>query len=139
MVIFMNDEIFRITKDKERARDLIVMAKERIDMINILPQDKPYRLIEEYYEILKELLTAIMYIDGYKTLSHKKLIQYFSDNYNELDNSQINLVDSMRKFRNDILYYGKKISGNFLINNENSISEIIKVLTEVADRKIKGN
>src|SRR3989344_356087 len=102
----MDEEIFRITKDMERAGDLLEMAKERIDMIKILPRDKPYKFVEEYYEIIKELLTALMYLDGYKILSHKKLIEYFADN-NEIEHSEIKLVDSLRKFRNDIMYYGK--------------------------------
>ena len=69
-----------------------------------------------------------MYIDGYKTLSHLKLIEYFSKHYKDLDNSQIKIVDTLRKFRNEIVYYGKKISENFLINNKNEIKGIIKIL-----------
>ncbi|MBL7148229.1 MAG: hypothetical protein ISS82_05370 [Nanoarchaeota archaeon] len=104
----MAEEIFKITKDKERAKALFDMAKERLEIINILPKDKPYKIIEEYYEIIKELLTALMYVDGYKTLSHLKLIEYFSKHYEDLDNSQIKIIDTLRKFRNEIVYYGKK-------------------------------
>ena len=84
------DEIFKISKDKERAEDLFEMAKERLELLKLIPKDKAYKIIEEYYEIIKELLTAIMYIDGCKTLSHIKLIEYFSSNYKELDENQIN-------------------------------------------------
>ena len=132
----MDEEIFRITKDTERAGDLLEMAKERIDMIKILPRDKPYKFVEEYYEIIKELLTALMYLDGYKILSHKKLIEYFADN-NEIEHSEIKLVDSLRKFRNDIMYYGKKISQDFLTNNEDEINRIIKMLVNLTERKLK--
>ena len=132
----MDEEIFRITKDMERAGDLLEMAKERIDMIKILPRDKPYKFVEEYYEIIKELLTALMYLDGYKILSHKKLIEYFADN-NEIEHSEIKLVDSLRKFRNDIMYYGKKISQDFLTNNENEINRIIKMLVNLTEKKLK--
>ena len=132
----MDEEIFRITKDMERAGDLLEMAKERIDMIKILPRDKPYKFVEEYYEIIKELLTALMYLDGYKILSHKKLIEYFADN-NEIEHSEIKLVDSLRKFRNDIMYYGKKISQDFLTNNEDEINRIIKMLVNLTEKKLK--
>ncbi len=130
------EEIFRIAKDKERAGDLLEMAKERMEIIKILPKDKPYKLIEEYYEIIKEILTAIMYSDGYKTLSHKKLLDYFEQNY-KTEDSDMKLIDNLRKFRNDIVYYGKKISGDFLTNNEASIKKAISSLIKLAEKKIK--
>lgn len=130
------EEIFRISKDKERARDLFEMSKERQDMIKLIPKDKTYKIIEEYYEIIKELLTAIMYLDGYKTLSHIKLIEYFSSNYNDLEAKETNLVDTLRRFRISIVYYGKKISTEFLTNNEQNIKEIIRTLTKLVKNKI---
>ena len=81
----MDEEIFKISKDKERAQDLLEMAKERLELLKLIPKDKTYKIIEEYYEIIKELLTAVMYLDGYKTLSHIKLIEYFSSRYKVLD------------------------------------------------------
>jgi len=131
----MVEDIFRIRQDKDRARSLFEMAGERAGMIKILPKDKSYRIIEEYYEIIKELLTALMYADGYKTLSHTKLIEYFSKNYTELDSFQINLINILRKFRNEIVYYGKKISENFLVNYKDKIEGIIKILIKVVEHK----
>ncbi|MFH1528571.1 MAG: hypothetical protein ABIG69_18345 [Bacteroidota bacterium] len=129
-------EIFKITRDKERARALLIMAKERLDILKILPKDKTYKIIEEYYEIIKELLTALMYVDGYKTLSHKRLIDYFSQHYDELEDSEIKIIDVLRKFRNEVVYYGKKISKNFLINNEDEIKKIIKSLIKLVEEKL---
>ncbi|MBI3190223.1 hypothetical protein HYZ41_00815 [archaeon] len=111
------DEVFKISSDRERAKDLLIMSKERLDIIKIIPEEKTYKIIEEYYEIIKELLTAIMYVDGYKTLSHVALIEYFSANYKDLENNDIKLIDDMRKYRNSIVYYGKKISHEFLVND----------------------
>ena len=86
----MEDEIFKISKDKERAKDLFEMAKERLELLKLIPKDKSYKIIEEYYEIIKELLTAIMYLDGYKTLSHIKLIEYFPQTTENLMKSRLN-------------------------------------------------
>ena len=124
----MEDEIFKISKDRERAKDLLEMAKERLDLVKLIPKDKAYKIIEEYYEIIKELLTAIMYLDGYKTLSHVKLIEYFASNYKQLDENQIRLIDTLRKFRIGIVYYGRKISQDFLLNHEKEIKKIMQVL-----------
>jgi len=132
------DEIFKISKDKERAEDLFEMAKERLELLKLIPKDKAYKIIEEYYEIIKELLTAIMYIDGCKTLSHIKLIEYFSSNYKELDENQIKLIDTSRKFRIGIVYYGRKISQEFLINNEDEIKNIISILMKLVRGKLSN-
>lgn len=133
----MEDKIFKITRDKERANDLFVMAQERLEIIKILPKDKSYKIIEEYYEIMKELITALMYLDGYKTLSHKKLIEYFEEKNKNFDKAEIQLIDTLKKFRNEIVYYGKQISDAFLKNNEKEITLIIKKLINLTKIRLK--
>jgi len=134
----MDEEIFRISRDRDRADDLFEMAKERLELIEIIPKDKTYKIIEEFYEVIKELLTAVMYLDGYKTLSHVKLLEYFSSNYDELDEKEIKLIDRLRRLRNGILYYGRRIGKEFLINNEEDVRRIIEILIELVGRKLKS-
>lgn len=134
----MEDEIFKINKDKERAKDLFIMANERLkEILPALPRDKPYKIMEEYYEIILELLTALMYVDGFKTLSHISAIEYCARNYNCLTENESKMIDILRKFRHGIVYYGRKISGDYLINNENSIKTIINKLSKLVKEKIK--
>jgi hypothetical protein len=134
----MEDEIFKISKDFARAQDLLNISKERIEIIKILPRDKPYKILEEYYEILLGLITAIMYIDGYKTLSHVSAIEYISKNYKVISENQIRIIDTIRKLRHGILYYGKKVKEEYLINNEDEIKNIISILDKCVKDKL-GN
>ena len=127
----MNEEIFKITQNKIRAKSLVDMAKERLGDIN--KEAKTYKIIEEYYEIIKELITALMYSQGFKTLSHKALVEYLDKNFKEFDKSEIILIDSLRKLRNNIVYYGQKVEREFLINHEKRMIEIIKKLFGVAN------
>ena len=131
----MDDEIFKISVNLIRAKSLVEMALERFG--DIKGEKKPYKIIEEYYEIIKELITALMYSEGLKTLSHKALIRYLDENYKEFDRGEIILTDELRKLRNDITYYGKRVSEEFLINNEEKIRNVIKKLTEIAEKKCK--
>lgn len=134
----MDEEIFKITPDKDRANDLFIIANERLnDIIKVLPRDKTYRILEEYYEIILELLTAVMYLDGYKTLSHKSTLDYCIKNYSYLSDNQSKIIDTLRKFRHGIVYYGKKISAEYLSNNEQEIKIIIKTLNELVKKKLK--
>ena len=122
------ENIFRITKDIVRARDLFQMANERYtEIIKILPRDKPYKIIEEYYEIIVQLITGLMYSDGLKTLSHLSLINYLKE-YPAINNAEVQLINSLRKFRHGTVYYGKKIGGEFLVNNEEEIKRVVDKL-----------
>ena len=129
----MDDEIFSISKNKTRAKSLIEMAQERLD--DIKTESKVYKIIEEYYEIIKELITATMYLDGFKTLSHKKLVDYLAENYKEFNKSEIILIDELRRLRNNIVYYGHKVNKEFLINHEDRINNIIQKLMVLAKKK----
>ena len=121
-------EIFRITKDERRANALIKMAGNRYLTIKELKE--PYRVLEEYYEIIKELLTAIMYKSGFKTLSHKALIEFAKENIKILTSSDISLIDELRIKRNNIVYYGDIITKEFLKTREESIKKIIDKLLD---------
>src|SRR3989344_2874575 len=129
----MDEEIFRITKNLIRAKSLKEMALERLD--DIKHEKKPYKIVEQYYEIIKELITSLMYSDGLKTLSHKSLIYYIESSFKEFNKQDIILADYLRRLRNDIVYYGKKVSENFLINNETRIKIIIKKLVDIAKKR----
>lgn len=131
------DGVFKITNDIDKAKALFEMSKDRFEDISLIPKGKYYRIIETYYEIIKELLTSLMYIDGYKTLSHVKLIEYFSVNYSDLDEKQIKLIDRLRRLRIDIVYYGKQVKEEFILNNEDDIKEIIDVLIGVVEKRLR--
>ena len=130
----MDDKIFRISRNPVMAKSLIEMAKERFRDVD--ENSKTYKVIEEYYEIIKELITSLMYLEGCKTLSHKSLIRYLEENYKEINQSEIILIDGLRKLRNNIVYYGQKIEGDYLVNNENDIVFIIKKLIKISELKI---
>jgi len=119
-------EIFKITKDERRAGALINMARNRYLTLKELKE--PYRILEEYYEIIKELITSIMYKLGFKTLSHKALIEFAKENIKILTSSDISLIDELRIKRNNIVYYGETITEKFLKEREESIRNIINKL-----------
>ena len=121
-------DIFKITKDERRARALIDLARNRYLTISELKE--PYRIIEEYYEIIKELITAFMYKSGLKTLSHKALVEFAKENIKVLTSAEISLIDELRIKRNNIVYYGETVSKEFLKSREESIKRLINKLNK---------
>jgi hypothetical protein len=119
----MND-IFKITKDERRAKALTDLARKRYLTISELKE--PYRIIEEYYEIIKELITAVMYKSGFKTLSHLALIEFAKENIKVLTSAEISLIDDLRIKRNNIVYYGETVTSDFLSARKSVIDWIIE-------------
>lgn len=133
----MDDKIFRVSKNKARAEALKEMAEERLS--DVKKETKTYKIVEQYYEVIKEIITSLMYLDGFKTLSHKALVDYINNNYKEFSREEVILIDELRKLRNNIVYYGEKIDNAFLANKEPKIKVIIDKLVKIIDRKLKEN
>ena len=133
----MIEEIFKIRKDIERAKSIFEIAKDRLNLIKIYPKEKIYKIIEEYYESIKELIISYMYFEGFKILSHIKMIEWFAQKNQILSETEIRLIDNLRKLRNGTLYYGEKVNKIFLDNNEKNIKEITKKLVKFIEDKLK--
>ena len=114
---------------------MVLLIEERIKKEN---RERFVSLIIcDYYEIIKELITSILLIDGYKALSHKDLIDYLGENYKEINEKEIDLIDNLRIFRNRISYEGFEIDKDYLTRNESGYIQIIKKLKDLTLRKIK--
>ncbi|HJX50724.1 MAG TPA: hypothetical protein VJ438_04645 [Candidatus Nanoarchaeia archaeon] len=131
-------DLIKITPDKERARSIINMVslvEERIKL-----QDKQRMsalIIADYYEIIKELITAVLLIDGYKTLSHKDLIDYLKENYSEFNLQEVSILDNLRILRNRITYEGFLVEPIYLDRNETIFKQLISKLKKLISQKLK--
>lgn len=130
------DEVFRIKKDKIRAKSIFLLAKDRFEFIEFYPKEKVYKIIEESYESIKELLTSLMYFEGYKTLSHIKLLEFANSKFDLFSPSEYKLIENLRKFRNGTMYYGQNISSSFLDNHLSSIEKVILKLIRFVEDKL---
>ncbi|MCD6589709.1 hypothetical protein J7K74_00800 [Candidatus Woesearchaeota archaeon] len=129
--------LIKITPDKERARSILKMVNLIEERIKIQDKESMTALIiSDYYEIIKELLTALLLIDGYKTLSHKELIEYVERNYKEFTRYEISLMDNLRTLRNRVVYEGLFIEKSYLDRNEDSVKRIIKKLKGLINKKL---
>ena len=130
-------KLIKVTPDKEKVRSILKMIsllEERI-----ASQDKERMsslIISDYYEIIKELLTAVLLIDGYKTLSHKDLVDYVDKNYREILNYEISTLHKLRVLRNRITYEGFLTDPLYLKRNEKIFLELIKKLKKIVKERL---
>ncbi len=130
-------DLIKITPDKEKAKSIIKMTDLIMQRIKI--QDKKSMtalIISDYYEIIKELLTAVLLIEGYKTLSHKDLIDYIKEHHKDFSKFEISILDDLRMLRNRIAYEGFFVDYYYLEKNEDSFVLLITKLKNLLEKRI---
>lgn len=132
--------MIRIKQDKERARSILGMIDEREKVVKKLDEIGFSTIIaENYYEIIKELCTAIALTEGFKFVgdnSHKELIEFMKKN-KEITEGDVSIMDDLRIRRNKSSYEGRKIEIVYLENNKESLLEIIGKLKKVLKKKLE--
>ena len=130
--------IVKINPDLEKAKSIFGLVKSRISIIDSLKKvEFPTVVAENYYEIIKELISISLLVDGLKAVgenAHRDLIERFGK-YTVLNNQEIAIIQDLRIKRNKSLYEGKQIEKIYLDNNENNLIEIMAKLEKyVKDR-----
>lgn len=122
--------IFKTEIDKERSQSLEKIALLRLEFIQTINESKYlFKKIEEYYEVIKELILANMYLKGYNCTNHICLIAYLKEFYEGFE-FEIHKIDELRKIRNEINYRGFKINQDYLNRNELEFKNIITKLIQ---------
>lgn len=133
-----SEQVSKITPDKEKAKALLlVIALREKNIAQMNAAELTTLIVEGYYEIMKELITAIMYVGGWKTLSHEMLIGYLAKFYKEFSQAELCVIDQLRKTRNDISYRGVTIKQEYLTRNKETILQIINKLKQIVQMKVK--
>ena len=131
--------IINVTPDKEKARSFLGLIENRERFASSIDLNRFSTIAtENYYEIIKELATIVLLLDGLKSVgenSHKELIDCLS-RYEELSEEDRGLIDDLRIKRNRSSYEGKMIDKSYLENKKGKLLEIIKKLKRLANSKL---
>lgn len=131
------NEVRKVRSDREMARSLLKMIEVRMKALESMDRKEFSSLIvESYYEIIKEAITALMAIDGYKTLSHEVLIGYLKEFFPQFVDNEIVLADDLRKLRNNVAYKGFFVPPDFVARNEVRIKAIVTKLVGLLKEKL---
>lgn len=132
------EHIDKIAPDKDKAKSLLKMAMLRYEFWNAIKFDKKYvsLAVEGYYEVIKEQLTALLYIAGYKSDNHECLISFLKKNYPQLS-YEIGIIYQLKGVRNDIDYKGFFVNAEYLDMNLLEFRHIIETLKKEIEGKLK--
>ena len=100
-----------IEKIDERSAEIIKLVKHKLEFwkkVMNIAEDYPTILIEAHYELIKELLTALVNQDGFKSETHDCLFYYVEEKYKDLE-LDFDFLHELRRTRNEIDYRGIKL------------------------------
>lgn len=134
----LQEYVKKVSKDKDKAKALLKMANLRYEFWTGLRFKPKYTSIavDGYYEVIKELLTALLSLEGYKSENHECLISYLAQYYPAFA-YEIGIIYQLKKIRNNIDYKGFFVKTEYLKRNELEFKHIIKTLQKIIENKLK--
>ena len=128
--------IRKVEIDNNRIESLLEKTDLRLKRArNTKLDEKTVSLIvEDYYEIIKELLVAFLLKNGLRSSNHQCLISYFYRK-NPNHEKQAFLISQMSFFRNRLDYYGESIPLEFYNKNKEEFEKIIRIIKNLLNRQ----
>jgi len=127
----LETHVVEIKVNKEIAESLLNMASLRYEFWSKIKLDSKYSslAVEGIYESIKELLTALLYCNGFKSDNHECLIAFLKHNYPCLS-YEIGIIYQLKDLRNEIDYKGQIVSPEYLERNRLEFKHIFDVLSK---------
>jgi hypothetical protein len=125
-------------KDTAMAEELLNLAEHKETFwksISSKSKEFPSLFIEGYYEIIKELVTAVLLLDGWKALNHECLFAYLKEKQEDLELDFDYLLE-LKDLRNSIDYRGVKVSDSIWQQNQLKMQLTINRLKEFVRERV---
>lgn len=123
--------IRNVAVDPEKISSLVEMAKRRLKFVKSIKTTKENVsfVFDDYYEIIKELLIALMLGKGMRSRNHQCLFTFFAREFNY--DAEVNMIKQMNFLRNRLDYYGEPVEHAYFQENYKSFENIIGLLLKL--------
>jgi len=136
----MEEGLIKVTPDKEKAKSILKMVDTTIEMIKGIDITKfSSNIAKEYYDVIRELISVVLLLDGYKTYgegAHKKLIEYLQTKNIGFSEYEILLIDDLRITRNKVAYDGFFVEKDYIERKIKDIQKMIAKLKDIIKKKL---
>jgi len=101
------EHIRKVGVDNNKINSILKMCSVRLKFAKKqeIDDETASIIIENYYEIIKELLTALLLKKGLKSNNHECLISFFKTKYPNYE-YEISIIHELKNIRNRINYDG---------------------------------
>jgi len=123
----------RIVKEVKKDKNLIASTREiaeiKIESVGVLPDIYYISKISLLYDALREYLESVSLEKGYKIYNHECYSAFLKEILN-LPN-EADLFDKLRRIRNGINYYGRKVREDEAAQVISDLNSLIKRIKEI--------
>jgi uncharacterized protein (UPF0332 family) len=126
------EHIKNVQPDKERIKSILKMCKVRRRVTEEVKLDDQTASViaADYYEIIKELLTAILLKHGLKSDNHECLISFFKNKYPAYE-YEVSAIHQLKDVRNRVSYEGIFVHKSYIEMNKLEFNHIIDLLEKL--------
>ncbi|MBS3116562.1 hypothetical protein J4421_03105 [Candidatus Woesearchaeota archaeon] len=123
--------IRKVEIDYPKITSVIETAKARHEFIQekMITEKNVSFIFDGYYEVIKELLIALMLKKGLRSQNHQCLFSFFAKEYQY--DAELAIIKQMNYLRNRLDYYGEKIELSYFTGNHNTFEKIIRLLLKL--------
>tara|TARA_Y100000031_G_scaffold47643_1_gene54359 strand:+ start:1058 stop:1513 length:456 start_codon:yes stop_codon:yes gene_type:complete len=124
--------IRNVDKDTQKIKSMLKMAKLELEIILNLEinSNTSSKLAKDYYEIIKELLIALLLSHGLKSSNHECLISFFIAKYPKYG-YEARALHELKNIRNRVSYDGYFVDEDYIIKNSAEFKHIIDLLRKL--------
>ncbi|HLC55142.1 MAG TPA: hypothetical protein VJJ75_01260, partial [Candidatus Nanoarchaeia archaeon] len=124
------------------ARSILRMVESTLEMVKGIDKSQfPSQVTKDYYDIIRELMSILLLLDGWKTQgegAHRNIIRYIEKVYkSELTRFEISVIDELREIRNQVAYDGFFVKESYLDGRLKNILMIIERLQNIISKKLQ--
>ncbi len=128
-----------IKPDMAKAKSLRESSIITLSRLKDTDMEKyPSNTLKDYYDAIKGLLEALLYIEGVKMKgesSHYETIEYACEKYNFGEGIRV-FLQEMRDYRNRFSYEGFSVQESYIRLNKKRIDDIVQKLIKLVDGRM---
>ncbi len=129
-----SEHIKKVEPDTEKVKSIRKMCSIRLRIIQEVKNDDETASViaTDYYEIIKELLTALLLKNGLKSDNHECLISFFKNKYENYE-YETNIIHQLKNVRNRASYDGIFVKKEYIETNKLEFNHLIELLNKLLD------
>lgn len=96
-----------------RVKSILEEVDKRLKFFNAIPisEESANYIIENMYDVMRELIEAKLLLEGYKSYSHEAIVSYLKKL--GFSSSEVGFMDELRDIRNHTKYYGHLVNSEY--------------------------
>ena len=132
--ICLQEHIKKVDQDGEKISSILKMCDIRLRVLQGVELDEETASViaADYYEVIKELLTALLLKNGLKSDNHECLISFFKFKFPKYE-YEAKVVHQLKNVRNRVSYDGVFVKKEYIETNKLEFQHIIDLLKKLLE------